>query len=418
MKILLVHMRYDPDPTGTAPLVTQLAQDLVKGGDQVTVITSLPHYGRSSIHPGYKTYRGFFHRSVEEGVMIIRTPVFLPRRGGLVQRGLNYLSYNIWSIGASWCAGKADIVLAVNPPITTTFAAWIISLLRSSSLVVGIQDVWPDCIIEIGQLRSKPLIWLSKFLEKLQYRIACKVIVLSEGMKKNLLMKSVGEEKIAVIANWADTERVVPGKRQNHFAEEHGLEDRFVVLFAGNHGYIAALENIILAAEKLKDETGMIFLLAGEGSVKKDLEELVEEKGLSNVKFLPSQPEKEWLEMLAASDLGLVTLRRDLAELNVPSKTYTIMAAGRPVLASVPENSEVAVLVTAADAGAVIPPEDPGALAEIILQLRSDPDRLEEMGRNGRQYLLGRFNRTIQTEKYRELLSSCLSEDKTFEKFD
>jgi colanic acid biosynthesis glycosyl transferase WcaI len=411
MNILLVHMRYFPDQTGTAPLVTELAQDLVKNGDQVTVIASLPHYGRSSIHPGYSHFRGFYHQSMEEGVMIIRTPVFLPKHGGLIQRGLNYLSYNLLSLPAAWSAGKPDIVLAVNPPITTTFAAWIISLLRHSNLVVGIQDIWPDCIIRIGQLRSRPLIWFSKVLEKFQYRIARKVIVLSTGMKNNLLNKDVKAEKVAVIANWADTDRVVPGIKKNSFAEKHGLEDRFVVLFAGNHGYIAALENLILAAEVLKGESDILFLLAGEGSVKKDLQEQVEKKELTNVNFLASQPEKQWLEMLAASDLGLVSLRKDLAELNVPSKVYTIMAAGRPVLASVPESSEVASLVKAADAGQVIPPENPEALAATILEMRDQRERLAEMGRNGRQYLLGNFNRKIQTGQYREVLRSCLSKE-------
>jgi colanic acid biosynthesis glycosyl transferase WcaI len=411
MKILIVHMRYHPDKTGTAPLITQLAQDLAKQGSEVNVIASLPHYGRTSIHPDYVDYQGFFHRCEEEGVKILRTPVFLPKRPSIFSRVWNYLSYNFLSILAGFQMPRADVILAVNPPITTTFSAWVISLYHRAPLVVGIQDVWPDCLIQVNKLRSRIVIAFSKILEKIQYRIAKKIIVLSAGMRANLESKGVKPEKIEIIANWADTESVKPLPKKNDFFNTQELEDFFVVLFAGNHGYIAALDNLIEAAELLKDHPEILFMLAGEGSVKNDLILQVEDKGLKNVRFLSTQPEQEWLEMLAAADLTLVSLRSDLAGLNVPSKVYTLMSAARPILASVPEKSEVAALVLDAKSGIICKPDDPEALAKSILRAREMPELLEEYGRNGRAFMLEKFNRKLQTASYLSILKSTQAGD-------
>ena len=401
-------MRYFPDITGTAPLVTQLAQDLVVHGSKVSIITSLPHYGRVSVHPEYLDFEGLFRRSEELGVNIIRTRVYVPQGTGFMQRVWNYVTYNFLSVIAGIKADRADVVLAVNPPLTTTFAAWIVSLFHRAPLIVGIQDVWPDCIIQVNKLKSRILIVFSRILEKIQYRIAKKIIVLSPGMQSNLERKGVDPGKIEIIANWADTDLVKPLPRDNDFTHNHELRDKFVVLFAGNHGYIAALDKIIMSAEILQETSEILFLFVGEGSVKGELIRYAEEKGLENVRFLSTQPEQQWLEMLAAADLALVSLRADLAELNVPSKVYTLMSAARPILASVPEDSEVASLVLSAKSGIICTPEDPDALANSILEMKNSPDLLDEYGRNGRSYLLETSNRNLQTKKYLYALKGSL----------
>ena len=408
MNILIVHMRYFPDKTGTAPLVTQLAQDLVVHGSKVSIITSLPHYGRDTVHPEYLDFKGLFRHSEEFGVNIIRTRVYVPQGTGFMQRVWNYVTYNFLSVIAGIKADRADVILAVNPPITTTFAAWIVSLFHRAPLIVGIQDVWPDCIIQVNKLKSRILIVFSKMLEKIQYRIAKKVIVLSVGMQSNLEKKGVDPGKIEIIANWADTDLVKPLLRDNDFLHNHELEDKFVVLFAGNHGYIAALDKIILAAEILQETSEILFLFVGEGSVKSELMRYADEEELENVRFLSTQPEQQWLEMLAAADLALVSLRADLAGLNVPSKVYTLMSAARPIIASVPEDSEVASLVLRAKSGIICTPEDPDALVNSILEMKNSPDLLDEYGRNGRRYLLETSNRNLQTNKYFSVLKGNL----------
>ena len=411
MDVLIVHMRYFPDNTGTAPLVTQLAQDLALQGNNVTVIASLPHYGRTSIHPDYRKHKGFFSQNKESGVHIIRTPVYVPLTPGLIPRAINYLSYNIFSIIAGFHVKDVDVVLAINPPITTSFSAWVISVFRRSPLVVGIQDVWPDCVIQIGQLQNRLVVSISKVLEKIQYQIARKIIVLSPGMQNNLEKKGVMQEKIEVISNWADIDEVYPLDKKNPFYLDHGWDDYFVVLFSGNHGYIAALDKIMDAALLLEGYPNILFVLAGEGSVKKNLQFRAKEEGMKNIRFLPTQPPREWLEMLAAADLGLVTLRKELAGLNVPSKVYTLMAAERPILASVPKESEVASLVQRANAGIVVAPESPVELSNAILEYYDKAELLKEFGKNGRRYLIDKYNRKIQTNRYLHVLKSSLIKD-------
>lgn len=411
MRVLIYHMRYEPDPTGTAPLVTELAQDLVLSGSEVVVVTSLPHYGRTNIHPGYDERKGYFHHSIEQGVKIIRTPVYIPRHPGLIQRALNYLSYNFNSIIAGFRVTGVDLVLAINPPITTTFSAWVLSLFHRAPLFVSIQDIWPDCIIQVGQIKNRLIIAISKLLEKFQYYVAVKVVVLSDGMKKNLLNKGVRKNKIEVIPNWADPESVVPLPKVNAFYREQKLQGKFVILFAGNHGYIAALESIIEAADLLKEQDKILFLLVGEGSVKHKLIDLVTKNDLSNVRFLSTLPQDSWLEMLAAVDLGLVTLRKELAELNVPSKVYTLMSAACPILASVPDASEVKHIIQEANCGFVSPPEDPEGLADAIMAILQNTDNLRKLGMNGRTYLINNLHRKGQTSKYSQLIKSVIRKD-------
>jgi len=412
MKLLLFHMRYKPDATGTAPLVTQLAEDLVSYGVDVTVVASLPHYGKNVLHEDFEEHKGSFSTAVENGVKVVRTPVYIPRSKRIIQRAMNYLSYNINSVLAGLRERPADIILAINPPITTSFSAWLTSLLLGAPLVIGIQDVWPDCIIEVGAIRSKLLIGVMRGMELLQYRIARKIIVLSEGMKANLINKGVSERKIQVIPNWADPEEVKPVKNYDRFIQAHKLEDRFIVLFSGNHGYIAALDTVLEAANILKGQERILFVLAGEGNVKADLISLAAQLELTNVLFLPTQSEENWLEMLSACDLGLVTLRADLAGLNVPSKTYTLMSAARPILASVPENSEIARIIHLSRAGIISKPENARDMAARILEMSKDPHGLEEYGRNGREYLRKHINRKGQTDLYHRVLQSAIDKEK------
>ena len=187
--------------------------------------------------------------------------------------------------------------------------------------------------------------------------------------------------------------------------------DHFVVLFAGNHGYNAALEYIIQAAELLIDYPDILLLFVGEGSVKEDLITLAENKELRNTRFLSTLEKSQWLEMLAAADLGLISLRKELADLNVPSKVYTLMAASRPILASVPERSEIAHLIQQAQCGYITPPEDPAALVEKILDCRQEKDNLDKLGKNGRDYLLKYLNREIRTDQYYNLLKTTITEE-------
>jgi colanic acid biosynthesis glycosyl transferase WcaI len=402
MRVLILHMRFHPDLTGTGPLVTDLASDLVKLGNDVTVVTSMPHYGHHEIPP---EYRGrLVHRSNLDGIDLWRTFVYVPPDPSGFQRSINYLSYTLMSVVGGLMAQKPEVILCVNPPITVGFSGWLVSLVRRVPMVFNVQDVWPDCLVIIDQLRSPLLIRIFKYLEKFIYRVSAGVTVLSEGMKEHLTEKGVPARKIMVIPNWANIEAIRPVEKENSFRKAHGLNGQFVVMFAGNLGFIAMLDKVLEAARLLEDEPQIQFLIIGEGNAKPGLVSRVKELGLKNVRLLPTQPKEALPEMLGAADLSLVTLNRRLGQLNVPSKTYSIMASARPVLAAVPEDSEIARLIKVADCGLGVPPEDPVALAQAIRSLARQPERLRVYGANGRRYVEENFDRRSLTAQYHKLL--------------
>jgi colanic acid biosynthesis glycosyl transferase WcaI len=402
MRVLILHMRFHPDLTGTGPLVTDLASDLVEMGNEVTVVTSMPHYGHHEIPP---EYRGrLIHRSNHKGIDLWRTFVYVPPHPSGFQRSINYLSYTLMSVIGGLMAEKPEVILCVNPPITVGFSGWLLSLARRVPMIFNVQDVWPDCLVIIGQLRSPLLIRIFKHLEKFIYRVSAGVTVLSDGMKEHLKEKGVPARKIMVIPNWANIESIRPVEKENSFRKFHGLNGQFVVMFAGNLGFIAMLDKVLEAARLLDDEPQIQFLIIGEGNAKPGLVSRVNELGIKNVRFLPTQPKESLPEMLGAADLSLVTLNRHLGQLNVPSKTYSIMASARPVLAAVPEDSEIARLIKVADCGLGVPPEDPVALAQAIRSLAGQPEKLRVYGANGRRYVEENFDRRSLTTQYHKLL--------------
>lgn len=402
MRILILHMRFHPDLTGTGPLVTDLATHLAAMGDKITVVTSMPHYGRRNVHA---RYRGrLFHRENFKGVDVWRTFVYVPPNAKGFYRGLNYLSYTFMSIVAGMLCDRPDVILCINPPITVGFSGKLISMMRSSPMINNIQDIWPDCIAIIGQLRNRLLFRIFQHLERYIYKTSARVILLSDGMKQNIIKKCANKNKIAIIPNWADVDFIRPFSKNNGFRKTHGLKDNFVVMFAGNIGFISVLDTVLDTANLLQNDSRIQFVIVGEGNAKPALLERARSLNLNNVRFLPTQPKSVLPEMLAAADISLVTLDRRLGQLNVPSKTYNIMAGSRPVLASVPEDSEIARLVKEADCGICVPPEDPESMVQAIKNMLNQPELLDRYGKNGRKYVVENYSRDKLINRYRELL--------------
>ena len=395
-------MRFHPDLTGTGPLVTDLATNLSAMGDEVTVVTGMPHYGRRNVH---SKYRGrLFQRENFQGVNVWRTFVYVPPNPKGFYRAINYLSYTFMSIIAGILCGPKDVILCVNPPITVGFSGWLVSLPHRTPMIYNIQDIWPDCIAIIGQLRNRLLFRIFQYLEKFLYKISARLTVLSHGMKQNLLNKGVRENKVTIIPNWADVDYIHPLPKENDFRAANGLDGHFVVMFAGNLGFIAVLNTVLDAAKLLQDDARILFVIIGRGNAKPDLIERAKALDLTNIRFLSTQPKEVLPKMLAAADISLVTLDRRLGQLNVPSKTYNIMASNRPVLAAVPPDSEIAKLVQEAGCGVCMPPEDPKSMARAIKDLLNKPDELERYGKNGRSFVVANYSRPMLIRKYRQLL--------------
>lgn len=291
-----------------------------------------------------------------------------------------------------------------SPPLTNGLVGFAAGRLRRAPFVYNVQDVYPDIAVRLGVLRSRRSIAIFRRMEKFVYAKAAAVSVISEGFRDNLLAKGVPPGKIEVVPNFADTGLIRPLPRRNAFSAAHGLDERFVVLFAGNIGLSQGLEHVLEAARRLAGHPEVLFLIVGAGAAKPGLIDLAARLGLPNVRFLPFQPYQDIPEMYAASDAGLVPLKRGFTGESVPSKVLSILAAARPLIAAVDEGSETWRLAREAGCGLAVAPEDPAALAGAVLELAGDRERGRRMGAAGRELVERRYSRTAAATKYEELL--------------
>lgn len=407
MKILVVSLYYEPDQCqGNGPIVRALCEDWAAAGHDVTVVTSFPHYNCEAVWP---EYRGkFWQRDRLGKVNILRSYIYVSARKTGLARVLNYLSFNVSSTLAGLTADKPDVIFVMSPPLTIGLTAYLLGRLKGAPYCYNVQDIWPEAAVRLGMLKGERVIRFWERVERFIYRQARGIFAISEEFRENLEGKSVAASKIEVIPNFVDTEFLRPLPRQNAFSAKHGLNDKFVVLYAGNVGLSQGLEVVLEAAELLRDEPEVLFQIVGAGSSKAELMVAAAQRGLHNVRFLPLQAEADVPQLYASSDVALIPLRRGLAQNSVPCKTYSIMSSARPYIASVDEGSNVWKLTERAGCGVCVPPENAQALAAAVLDLKADRKRRQLMGLNGRDFVEGHFARDVITQRYRHVLEALV----------
>lgn len=409
MKILFLTLYFEPDIAANAIVMTELAEELTTLGHQVTVVTAFPHYAGNVVD--YR-YRGrLFQRDEHKGIRVIHTYLYTsPHKQRFLVRFLNYVSFNLLSTLAGLFAGPQDVILAPSPPLTIGLSAYIISRVKRIPYVYNVQDIYPDVVVKLGILRNPWIIRFSRWLERYVYARARHITVLSEGFRANLLHKGVPLEKLTVIPNFVDVDFIRLLPRDNGFRHRCGLDGRFVILYAGNLGHSQGLEHVLECAALLQDQDDIAFVIVGNGSRKPYLEAQAQEMGLGNVRFIPFQPREDVPDIYAAADVSLAPLRKGIALYSVPSKVYTIMASGRPVVAAVDPGSDAWELVEQAQCGLCIEPENPHALAEAIRALHADPALRQRLGRNGREHVVQHYTRQAVARQYHELLTSLVGQ--------
>jgi colanic acid biosynthesis glycosyl transferase WcaI len=258
--------------------------------------------------------------------------------------------------------------------------------------VFNIQDVFPDVAVELGAITDPRVIAVASWLERETYRRADAVTVLSDDLRDNVVAKirsyrgPAGDPaKVRVIPNFIDTDWIRPSDRENAYRVEHGLTGKQVVMYAGNVGFSQSLDLVLAAAGHLAHDPDVVFVINGGGAARPGLERAA--AGLPNVRFVDMAPKERLPEVAAAADIHVVPLKAGLARSSVPSKLYTILAAGRPVVASVDPGTEVARTVTEAGAGLAVPPDDPERFTKALVQLLQAPDEAREMGASGRRFV-------------------------------
>lgn len=384
MKLVVVAPHFAPDVAPTGDVITRVVEELGRRGHSLEVVTALPWYREHRIEPGYAG-RLFRYEDTPWGRITRIHPFPGSDKRNLVRRAAGYAGFSAVATGLGGRGGPVDGVLAVSPPPTLALTGWAIAKKRKASFVFNVQDIYPDVAVDLGILKDRRVLAASYRLERWSYEVADAVTVLSEDLQDNVARKTSHPEKVRVIPNFVDTDWIRPSERANAYRREFGLEGKTVVMYAGNVGLSQGLDLVIDAASALSYEDDLVFVINGGGADRERL--IAKARGLDNVRFVDIQPADRLPEVLAAGDIHLVMLKRGLARSSVPSKTYSILAAGRPLLASVDEGSEVANVVTRAGAGIGVPPEDPEAFTKALRRLLDAPEDIERMGRAGRAFV-------------------------------
>jgi colanic acid biosynthesis glycosyl transferase WcaI len=320
-----------------------------------------------------------------------------------VGRATNYVSYFLSAAWAGLRLDHPDIVVSLTDPPIIGLAGWLAARRFQAPFVMAYQDLFPEVGRLLDDFHSDAVdVMLQKVNEFLCAR-ATRVVALGDTMRTRLIdNKGAAPERTVVIANWADTSAISPAPRHNAFRKAHGLNEKFVVMHSGNIGLSQDLDVIIEAAALLRDMPDLQFVFQGDGVRKAALQARATELRLSNVCFLPFQPKERLAESFAAADIFIVSLERGLAGYIVPSKIYGIIAAGRPFVAAVEDECEVAVLARQHNCGLVAAPGNAGEVVDKILTLYNEPAMARQLEANARA-ISAVFDRSVQISRYAEL---------------
>lgn len=406
--VLLLSLVFAPDGVSTALLMSELAQELHEAGHNLTVLTTTPHYNvepeARAKQPLRKRWFGLLYESEYAGMTVYHAsiPVKGSRVGG---RLLDYLRFHaISTLAGLTIARDYDIMLVPSPPLTIGISAWILKLFSGKPFIYNVQEIYPDVAVKLGMLTNRKAIRFFEWMESFIYHQSKAITVISERFRQVLRGKGVPDERLVIIPNFVDTEFIQPSERRNDFSIEHKLNEKFVVLYAGNIGLTQSFETIMQATRQLVDLPDLVFLIVGDGTRRAWLEEELATNDYPNVTLLPYQPRSVVPQIYATADLCLVPLKKGTAQDTFPSKIYTIMAAGRPVVASADPDSELADVVDTADCGWHVLPDDAADLEQAIRNAYTNRESAQAKGLNGRHYVVSHHSRQVVTAKYDALI--------------
>jgi glycosyltransferase involved in cell wall biosynthesis len=373
------------------------------------VLTGFPSYHAQGNLSRYRR-RFWLNETLDGGINVARVAVAQFLRDTPVGRGLWQFSCAASFALRGLSLPKPDVLLFYSPPLPLGLTAWGLRLFWKVPFLLNVQDLFPQSAVDLGVLDHGFLIRFFERLERFLYRRADHITVHSSGNREIVVARGAEPERVTVMYNWVDTDFIRPGERCNDFSREHGLDDRFVASFAGVIGHSQDLDVVLEAADLLRGHPEIHFLIVGDGTEKGRLERKARSRELSNVQFLPMQPRHRYPSVLHASDVSLATLRAEVATPVVPSKILSIMAAGRPVVASMRLEGDAPHLIEEARCGYALPPGNPRALAETVLALSRDQTLRERLGQNGRRYAEQHLSVRAGAERYIRLFERFLTE--------
>lgn len=415
-KIFFHSLVFAPDGVSTAYLMTELAKQLQRCGHQITVLTTTPHYNLvAAAHERQKMKRrwlGLLYRSELDGITVWHVRV--PRKGRRVYlRALDFAYFHFLSILVGiLLIEKHDVVFTPSPPLTMPLVSWLVSKRMNAPLIYNIQEIYPDFAINQGFIRSPFLIRLLRWIEQVVYRKSTVIVPISEWFRRIVAERNVPKEKLCVIPNFVDTTIYGREPRVNVFSRSHGLLNDFIILYAGNVGLSQDWEAILVAAKAVAD-LPIQFILVGGGTMEKWVQQQIALRKLGNIRFLGYQEQELMPAVYASCDICIIPMKPGTTIDTLPSKIYTIMAAGKPMIVHADPNSELEWVISSIGCGFVVPPNDYDALVKVIRLAFENKEDLPTMGEKGRNAVRKQYSKEVVAQQYDALIQRLLVVSKT-----
>lgn len=391
--------------------MADLAVELQKLGHSVTVLSTTPHYNLDQAalarQPLQKRWGGLVYRSDYHGIPVWH--VKLPLKGQrLWARAFDYVRFHALSLLLNIKnLGPQDVVIATSPPLTIGIMSWLLAVRWGAASVYKVAEVYPDLAVRQGLIRNPALIGMMRWIERLVYRRNSMIVPIAESFRRVISERNVPADKLRMIPDCVDTELYRPLPRRNVFSEKYNLGKDFVVLYGGNIGIVQDWDAVLAAAEGLK-ELPIKFVIVGDGARREWLANEVKRRNLPNVQMIGYQPKELMPQINASCDLGLIPMTRTGAQDGFPSKVYTIMACGKPVMATADENSEMAWIIQKSGGGRVVPPEQPQAFTDAIRLAFQDREILPLEGSRGRAFVELDYSKESIARKYDSMIKELV----------
>ena len=408
MRILIISDRFVPEITAPSFREMEHAQQWIRMGHDVTVVTCAPNFPHGKVFSGYRNR--CYQTEMLDGVRVVRIWSYMAANEGTIKRTLDYLSFVFSAIFFFWRYPKFDVILATSPPLFVPIAGYFVSKLRRRPWLFEIRDLWPDSIEAVGAAGGKGRIFkILSWLEMFLYRKADHIIPLTDSFRENLAARGIPEEKMDVVTNGVDTDKFNRDNIAFDGRERLGVgKDKFLAGYIGTVGLAHGLETLLDAAEQCRDDSRLVFLIMGEGAERGRLEADAKERGLSNVLFHDFVPQEEVVSYLGALDATIVHLRpHPVFKTVIPSKIFENMAMGVPMIYAVEGHS--AEIVQEAGAGICIPSGDAGAMAGAVRDLAANPEKQKQLSESGQEAALEKYSRRVKAEDLVRVLDALLA---------
>ena len=402
MKVIFPFSYYYPEQCAGIFVVDDLMHRLAAEGDESVIYVPTP---TRNVREGVEWKRKEVH--CDDKMVVKRFRMYGEGKNPLL-RALRYCFCELVYLHHLLC-DKYDVAFIDSTPPIQGLKLPIVRLFRKCPVVYNAQDLFPDTLSGTGLAKKGGLLWkIGSWVARVTFNNTDKIIAISEDIKRTLVEeKGIPADKVVVVYNWVDSDAVVPIKKEeNPLFEEFGLSrDKFHVVYAGNLGNAQNINIVVDAATRLRDNEDVEFVVFGSGGLENDIRARIEAEGLKNLRLLPLQPVERVKYVYSLGDVCLVSCKEGLGGSAMPSKTWSILSCGRPVLANFDEG-ELQMILTKNQLGVFTKAGDLEGFVEAISQLAAEPEKCEKMGARGRQFILDNLTKDAGTRKYAEVLRS------------